>query len=121
MAEFVQLYDVYRKYVEKPQADYRRNDKLAVTKEERKELYRQSKTIFSEGLAELNKLTLSPIEKNGVSNFRKFLKEAIRACDAGMKGKEAKALRIMLGAESYANKYNAVLRGLGRVTNGSRS
>lgn len=113
MAEFVQLYDVYKKYVEKPQGEYRRNDKLAVTKDERKELYRQSKTAFSEGLAALNKLELSSIEKNGVSNFRKFLKEAIRACDAGMKGKEAKALRIMLGADTYANKYNTVLRRIG--------
>jgi len=113
MAEFVQLYEVYRKYVQKPQADYRRNDKLAVTKDERKELYLQSKTAFSEGLAALNKLELSPIEKVGVSNFRKFLKEAIRACDAGMKGKEAKALRIMLGAERYARTYNAILHRIG--------
>lgn len=113
MAEFVQLYDVYRKYVEKPQAVFRQNDKLAVTKEERRELYQQSKTAFSEGLATLNKLELSPIEKNGVSNFRNFLKEAIRACDAGMKGKEAKALRIMLGAERYARTYNAILHRIG--------
>lgn len=113
MAEFVQLYDVYKKYVEKPQAEYRSNDKLAVTKDERKELYRQSKTAFSEGLAALNKLKLSPIEINGVSNFRNFLKEAIRACDAGIQGKEAKALRIMLGAERYARTYNAILHRIG--------
>jgi len=115
MAEFVQLYDVYKKYVEETQSQYRRADAVAVTKEERKALYQNAKKGFSEGLAALNELKLSPAEINGVSNFRKLFKEAIRACDAGIQGNEAKALRIMLIAESYANKYNAILHRIGAM------
>lgn len=115
MSEFVQLLEFHKKYVEIPQAEYRRNDKLAVTKEDRKELYKNTKKALVEGLAELNKLKLSPVEKNGISNYRKFFKEAIRACDAGIQGKEAKSLRIMHIADNYARKYEAILYRIGAM------
>jgi len=118
MEEFVQLNEVADKYVKTAVLDFNHEYQRATSMEEKKVAYHKAKENFSEGLFVLNKLKLTPLEKNGISHFRKFLKEAIRACKAGSSGKEEKAHRIMEKARAHEREYEAILRRIGASLNG---
>jgi hypothetical protein len=98
-----------KKYIERTGAIIQRDIKHITTEAQLKEVYRKARDSYTEGLAELTRLKLSPEERYGISKLRNYFKEAIRAMNAGMQGKYEKSARLMATAEVYAQELRTML------------